>query len=107
VRVRVALASPNFTSLSNPAVLDFRKRYISRYGVLPTDYSTMGYEFVMVIGKILSQYGANFLDTMAPGDFVEGVLMQGFKMSAMRDNELVPFVMLRNGQLKVVAYETK
>jgi ABC-type branched-subunit amino acid transport system substrate-binding protein len=106
-RIRVALASPNFTSLSSPAVLDFRKRYISRYGVLPTDYSAIGYEFVMVIGKILSRYGANFLDTMAQGDFVEGVLMQGFKMSAQRDNELVPFVMLKKGQLKVVDYETK
>lgn len=88
-------------------MLDFRKRYINRFGVLPTEYATTGYEFMMVIGKIISKYGVNFLQTMPTGEFIEGVLMQGFQMSALHDNELVPFIMLKNGQLKTVTYDSK
>ena len=106
-RIRVALAAPNFTSLTKSEVLDFRKRYINKYGVLPTEYAATGYEFIMVLGKIITKYGVNFLQTMPVGEYVEGVLMQGFELSALRDNERVPFVMLKNGQLKTVNYLDK
>jgi tetratricopeptide (TPR) repeat protein len=104
-RIRIALAAPNFTSLASPAVQDFRKRFINRFGVLPTDYSNVGFEFVMVMGKILNKYGSNFLQTMPEGSNVDGTLMDGYTLSAQRDNQNFPFVTLKNGQLKKIVIE--
>lgn len=101
-RVRIALTSPNFIDLESVTVKDFRKKYITRYGVLPTEYSFAGFEFIMTMGKILKQYGTNFLQTMTPGVLIDGTLMQGYQFSTMRDNEKVPFVMVKKGKLKKI-----
>jgi len=98
-RINMALAAPNFKPLSNPALLDFRKWYINRHGVLPTEYASTGYEFIMVMGQMMNRYGINFLQTMKEGDFVQGLLGNGMSLSSQRDNHVVPFVSLKKGQL--------
>lgn len=98
-RINIALASPNFKSLANPLWYDFRKRYVNKHGVLPTDYAGIGYEFIMVMGQTMNRYGVNFLLTTREGDFVPGTLGSGFSISAQHDNQLVPFVSVKGGQL--------
>ncbi len=98
-RINIALASPNFKSLANPALHDFRRRYMNRHGVLPSDYATTGYEFMMVMGQMMKQYGVNFLMTTRATDFVPGTLGAGLSISAQHDNLIVPFVALKGGQL--------
>jgi tetratricopeptide (TPR) repeat protein len=97
--IKIALAAPNFKSLANPAFHDFRKRYINRHGVLPTEYVGIGYEFIMVMGHMMDQYGVNFLQTISEGDLVPGSLSSGLMLSSERDNCVVPFVSLKRGQL--------
>ena len=98
-RIMIALAAPNFKSLANPAYQDFRKRYVNRHGILPTEYADAGYEFIMVMGRVMNQYGVNFLQTIGEGVFVPGSLSSGLMLSTQRDNHVVPFISLRNGQL--------
>jgi tetratricopeptide (TPR) repeat protein len=98
-RIKIALASPNFKSISNPAFSDFRKKYINRHGLLPTEYSAIGYEFIMVMGQMMDQYGINFLQTIGEGDFVQGSLSSGLSFSTQRDNRVVPFVSVKSGHL--------
>jgi hypothetical protein len=98
-RIRIALSAPNFKSLSNPAFHDFRVRYINRHGVLPTDYASIGYEFIMVMSQVMGRYGVNFLQTIDPENLVNGPLTSGLSLSASRDNRLVPFVRFKNGRL--------
>ncbi len=98
-RINIALASPNYKSLTNPALNDFRKRYINRHGVLPSDYSAIGYEFIMVMGQTMNKYGVNFLLTTRENDFVPGLLGSGLSLSAQHDNQVVPFVEIKDGQL--------
>lgn len=98
-RIKIALAAPNFKSLENTAFHDFRKRYINRHGMLPTDYAAVGYEFIMVTGQMMNRYGINFLQTMPDGNFVPGTLSNGLSLSLQRDNALVPFITLKKGQM--------
>jgi hypothetical protein len=98
-RIKVALAAPNFRSLSQPAYLDFRRRYMHKHGSLPTDYACTGYEFILTMGKWLSRYGSNFLQTTGEGVMIEGSLTRGYRFSAQRTNSLVPFVSIKGGQL--------
>jgi hypothetical protein len=98
-RINIALASPNYKSLANPALHDFRKRYINRHGVLPSEYAAAGYEFIMVMGQMMNRYGVNFLLTTRESDFVPGTLGSGLSVSVQHDNRIVPFVALKGGQL--------
>lgn len=98
-RIKMALAAPNFKSVVNPAFLDFRKKYMNRHGVLPSEYAGTGYEFIMVMGKMMDHYGVNFLQTLREGEVVQGSLSSGLSLSSERDNRVVPFVSLKGGQL--------
>lgn len=98
-RIKMALAAPNFKSVVNPAFLDFRKKYMNRHGVLPSEYAGTGYEFIMVMGQMMDHYGVNFLQTLREGEVVQGSLSSGLSLSSERDNRVVPFVSLKGGQL--------
>jgi hypothetical protein len=51
------------------------------------------------MGQTMNRYGVNFLLTTREGDFVPGTLGSGFSISAQHDNQLVPFVSVKRGQL--------
>ena len=97
--INIALASPNFKSLTSPELANFRKRFINRHGVLPTEYAGIGYEFIVVMGQLMNRYGVNFLQTTHEGDFIPGFLGAGLTLSVQHDNQLVPFISLKGGQL--------
>lgn len=100
-RTQVHLAAPNFSALTSTAYVDYRKKYLKKHGILPAEYATIGYEFIMTLGKMLSTYGANFLQTMPEGTQVPGVLTQGYTLQPGRDNGTVPFIVFRGGQLVI------
>lgn len=97
-RINIVLTAPNYKSVNNPAFHNFRKRYVTRHGVLPSDYASAGYEFIMVMGEMMSRYGVNFLQT-THGELVPGFLGSGLSLSPLHDNQIVPLVALKNGQL--------
>jgi len=98
-RIKIVLAAPNYKSMANPDFQSFRKRYINKHGVLPTDYSSAGFEFIMVMGHMMNRFGVNFLQTIGDSTFIEGTLSGGISLSAQRDNRIVPFVSMKGGQL--------
>jgi len=98
-RTQVNLAAPNYRQMTSPAYLDFRRKYILKHGTLPAEYSTVGFEFIMIIGKIFSQHGANFMQTMPDGTAIPGALTAGFLKQSSHDNGRVPFIAFRGGLL--------
>ena len=98
-RINIVLASPNYKSLANPAFHEFRKRYMNRHGVLPSEFATAGYEFIMVMGQMMNRHGVNFLLTTRETDYIPGILGAGLAISPQHDNLIVPFVALKGGQL--------
>ncbi len=105
-RTRVAMAAPNYRSLSSPAYIDFRKKYMLKHGSLPAEYSSVGYEFLLTMGQIFTQHGTNFLQTMPAGAATRGILTYGYTLQPTHDNGQVPFIAFRGGQL-VVMDQTK
>jgi Periplasmic binding protein len=96
-KVWTALAAPNFTIFSNPALATFRKKYWSAHGVLPANYAKIGYEFMWIMGQALYQYGDHFKPFIL-GQKIEGSVMNGFQLQATSDNGHVPFLVFRNGE---------
>ncbi len=96
-RVRIALAAPNFTRPHDLALMQFRRRYWNKHGIMPGDYAKIGYEFMLVMGRALHLYGDHF-QPFIQGQTVKGHVTAGYQLQPSRDNGLVPFVIFRQGQ---------
>lgn len=101
-RNHVALAAPRYCSEQSQAYNAFRRSYLLRHGVLPGSLSILGYEFMLYAGKALARYGTYFLPGIAAEGFQTGTLYQGFDYTQSQDNQYVPFVQFRDGELVVV-----
>jgi hypothetical protein len=94
-KIGAVFSSPNFTPLSNPALLHFQKKYTQRHAVFPSSYAQIGYEFMMFLGTMLHQHGTHFEQTWQP---LPGTMSEGYVPQPSRDNALVPFIILQQGQ---------
>ncbi|MDZ7649889.1 MAG: hypothetical protein U5K54_23640 [Cytophagales bacterium] len=101
-RTHVTLASPNYRPQGSQAYLDFRRKYILKHGMLPVEYASIGYEFVMIFGQILARYGANFTQTIPSETFTPGSLTSGYQWQDNHDNGRVPFITFKQGKLVVI-----
>jgi ABC-type branched-subunit amino acid transport system substrate-binding protein len=100
-RIRVALASPNFTPVNSQPYLQFRKKYLQKHGTLPSSYAQEGYELMMVVGHSLKAYGVYFQDEVRKNR-VAGALTAGYLMLPTRDNGLFPFISFKGGRLEPI-----
>lgn len=100
-RLHILLASGNFASLRNPYFVDFRRRYMQLHGSYPTMYARLGYEFMLFVGHALHSYGTYFQQGIERRGFTRGYMYEGFDFTGKHDNQYVPFVYFRNGELTV------
>jgi tetratricopeptide (TPR) repeat protein len=100
-KIKVAFASPNFSSLDSKPYHVFRKKFLQQHGVLPSSYAQKGFEFMMVIGHSLKQYGVYFQEGLTK-ERMPGILGSGYLMSPTRDNAVVPFVSFKGGRLELI-----
>lgn len=101
-RIHVLMAAGNYSSLRNPSYIAFRKAYLAKHGIIPSHYAKLGYEFTWFVGNILHQYGTLFQNGLNDRGFVKANLYEGFDFSDAHDNQYVPFVYFRDGELTVL-----
>jgi len=100
-KVNVALAAPNFSSVAGQPYLQFRRKYLQAHGTLPSSYAQKGYEFMMVLGHALKEFGVYFQDGSTKA-IVPGVLTFGYQMMPTHDNGIVPFISFKGGKLEAI-----
>ena len=101
-RLHVMLSAPTYTPLNLPAYIDFRRRFIKRHGSFPAEYynySKIGYDFMMFIGQAMKKYGVYFQEGLMKDGLSPTSLSKGYRLSTTRDNQEVPFVFFRRGEL--------
>lgn len=102
-RNNVALASPNHVGAASPVYQRFRKLFIDRHGILPSENARKGFEAMFVIGQAMKQYGRYFQDGLvAHGRPFGGMLTNGYLLQPTHDNGLVPFVTFKRGVLTAI-----
>jgi hypothetical protein len=101
-RLRITMASPNYVYPGNPNYIAFRKRFVSRHGQLPSLYARIGFEFILFVGKALSQYGVFFQEGLNQIEYTPGLFGEGYNFQGSRDNQYVPFVRFQEGALMPV-----
>lgn len=100
-RTQVVLTSPNFTSFTSPAYVQFRKAFLTKHGLLPSENSRKGYEVIYTLGLAMKQYGKYFQDGLVTQStpFL-GSLTDGIWMQPSKDNGQISFVSFRDGVLQ-------
>ncbi len=98
-RLGIVLASPNYTYRAGKNYQIFLKKYIKTHGLGPSTFSRMGYEFMLFAGAQLKKNGVYFQEALNKEQWIPGFLTQGFNYQSARDNQLVPFVGFRGGEL--------
>lgn len=100
-RLHILLASGNFSSLRNPYAIKFRNYYLARHGTYPSLYARLGFEFMTFVGHALHAYGNYFPPGLGAKGFSKGYMYEGYDFSGKQDNQYVPFVYFRRGELTV------
>lgn len=98
----IALAAPNFADPSSESYKSFFRRFVREYGRTPSPLAKMGYEFMMFFGNQLKENGVYFQEKMAKDGNIPGYLSQGFNYEYGRDNQVVPFITFKKGQLSLI-----
>lgn len=101
-RLHITMAAPTFTSASNPNYEVFRQEFIRRHGILPTEFSKIGFEFMWFVGHSLKEYGVYFQEGLKGRGFVPGYLFRGYDFSTGQSNQFVPFVHFKEGRVEFV-----
>ena len=104
-RLHILLAAPNFTPLDDRNYLTFRRKFIRKHGTFSPDYfsyAKIGFEFMLFVGKSLHRNGVYFQQYFTSPDIIDGYLYKGFNYYEARDNQYVPFIFFKDGQMKAL-----
>jgi hypothetical protein len=100
--LRLVLSAPNYASVSKPHYQAFLDKFIQTHGRTPSTTARMGYEFMLFFGNQLKTNGVYFQDGLSKSTAFPGYLGEGFNYQFGRDNQLVPFVRFKNGQITLI-----
>lgn len=101
-RLHITMAAPTFTKLSSPNYKSFRKEFIKRHGVVPTENSKIGYEFMWFVGHSLKEHGVYFQEGIRQQSFMPGYMFNGYDFSTGQSNQFVPFIHFNGGELEFI-----
>lgn len=98
----VVLAAPGFTTPYNMHYKTFLRKYIKVHGRIPNNYAKLGYEMMLFLGNSLKKYGGYFQDGFNREKLMRGYLFEGYNFQFSHDNQLIPFIKFRSGQLQLI-----
>jgi ABC-type branched-subunit amino acid transport system substrate-binding protein len=93
---------PWYVDSSQESVRSFKKDFIARYQVPPSDFVHAGFDLMYYFGQILARHGSRFNTTLSSEGPISGAFLQGIGYGGEHDNQYVPLLKLDNLQLNVV-----
>ncbi len=97
-RLEVTLAMPEYLDRSTVKYDQLGLRFREEYASLPSDFHFSGYEFTYFIGHMLRDYGKYFQNGFLQ-EGVRGYLTREIDFKGSNNNQVVPFIKMRNFQL--------
>jgi predicted negative regulator of RcsB-dependent stress response len=98
----VVLTSPNYMNLYKPHYKAFEKKFLRTHGRTATDVVRMGYELMLFLGHQLKKNGVYFQDGLSQAGILPGYLSEGFDYRYGHDNQLIPFITFRKGEIHLI-----
>lgn len=97
----IVLTGPNYVNAQKPATTAFVKKFMRKHGRVPTNYASMGYELMLLLGNQLKKNGVYFQEAFAKGP-IPGYLTEGVNYQQSRSNALIPFIKFTDGKMVVI-----
>jgi ABC-type branched-subunit amino acid transport system substrate-binding protein len=101
-RLQVYMTAPGYLEYDTENFKTFQKKYMQKFANVPGYYSFVGYDLMLVFGKLMDQGGTYFQHEVAKNDFYPGYLFQGYNYQQSNDNANVPIVHFEDGILQKV-----
>ncbi|MEQ8425121.1 MAG: ABC transporter substrate-binding protein, partial [Cyclobacteriaceae bacterium] len=98
-RLHLTMTAPTFTRYSDANYKAFRKEFVRTHGVLPTEFSKIGYEFMWFVGHSLKDHGVYFQEGLSEQPARPGFLFKGFDFRSSRSNKYLPFIQFKGGEV--------
>lgn len=98
----IVLAAPNFMAYRASGYKAFEKKFLRVHGRSASNLARMGYEFMLFTGNQLKKNGVYFQAGLGESGVVPGYLGQGFDYRYSHDNQVVPFITFRKGELIMI-----
>jgi ABC-type branched-subunit amino acid transport system substrate-binding protein len=93
---------PWFVDSTQEPVKSFKKKFVARYHVPPSEYVHAGFDLMYYFGHILARHGSRFNTSLSSEGAISGTFLQGIGYAGEHDNQYVPLLKLDNLQLNVV-----
>ncbi|MEM7101838.1 MAG: hypothetical protein AAF502_01830 [Bacteroidota bacterium] len=97
----VHLPSSGFASPNNNMVVDFKRNYLNKVGILPTTYAYKGYDTCLYFGRMLRDYGVYFQGFFDEADAL--FMHSGFSFKPIYQNPGIPV----EGEAVISQYENQ
>jgi ABC-type branched-subunit amino acid transport system substrate-binding protein len=94
--------APWYVDSSQDPVRAFKRMYVSRFQVPPSEYVYAGFDLMYYFGNILARHGSQFNTALSSEGAISGAFLQGIGYAGEHDNQYVPILKLDNLQLNVV-----
>lgn len=98
-RIGATFISPIFIDKSRYSYSQYAGIYIKKYKSAPSVYASVGYELMVVFGRLMHENGNYFQAGLQDGVRVEGELTPAFEYGYFNDNQVVTFLKLINSEL--------
>jgi hypothetical protein len=69
---------------------------------MPSTFAKTGFEFMMLIGTSLKEYGSEFISGLQKSNTISGALGKTYRFQEAQCNKEVPFVIFQYGELQML-----
>jgi hypothetical protein len=99
----VHFVAPFYADPDTPGYRRFVTDFARMHNTIPSQQAAMGFEALYFFGKMLARYGPERLgDALRSAEAQPGMLMPLLDYRDSFDNQHVPVIHLRNGQIEIV-----
>jgi hypothetical protein len=99
-QLKVSFIAPDYIDFNRESLHHFRRNFYNQFGIFPNYYAEVGYDTMLFLGNMLSQYGIYFQKHWGEGTF-EGQIFSGFSYGKHHDNQHIPIIKFENSQFEV------
>lgn len=100
--LKIVLTAPNYVPTITSNYKAFEYKFLRTHGRPASRFAQMGYELMLFVGQQLKTNGVYFQNGLAESGILPGYIGQGFDYRAARDNQVVPFIIFKKGQLVLI-----
>ena len=101
---RLYFVAPNYIDYEKEAIHAFRSSFYDRFAQYPSLYACIGYEMMVFLGRMLAQHGVYFQKSWDSTSH-QGIIFEGATYGPHHDNQSVPILQFKKGQLIICNQE--